>query len=62
MTSHTGRGNTPARLLLSLRGGGRAANWTLSGISGTSTVSTNFLTTLTPTSSLLLLSLIGGVD
>lgn len=52
VTSHTGRGKTPARLLLSLRGGGRAANWTLSGISGTSTVSTNFLATLTPTFSL----------
>lgn len=67
MTSYGGRDHAPAPprpfqpvyfCALSLRGGGRTANWTLSGISGASTVSTNFLATLTPTSSLLLLSVI----
>lgn len=47
VTSPTGRGqHSNCRLLLSVRGGGRtAADWTLSGISGATTVSTNYLAT-----------------
>lgn len=46
VTSQTGRSQHSWRLLLSVRGGGRTLNWTLSRGSGVTTVSINFLATL----------------